>query len=248
MPRSSSCSAARSPTRGGYPAAPGRCGPAAARPHPAQPEPASRSTATARPGNRTGVRWSKSAASAGAGHSAPALHNVRQRRLCGQRSSRRRPCRCLVVRALPDGGGASHCGGLRNAGCGAGERQCRQGQPRSRPGGTTGAGIPARRRTATANRVAAATPSTMSSWPELTIKYLPPGGPPAMAGAHPGGRQHCWSVPRSTRTGGGVQPGLRASPAARELPGLATVPPWLSRSVQRRSGCSTGGITRCWPR
>ena len=42
---------------------------------------------------------------------------------------------------------------------------------------TTGGGISARRPAATANRVTAATPMTMSSWPECTVTYLPPPRP-----------------------------------------------------------------------
>ena len=57
---------------------------------------------------------------------------------------------------------------------------------------TTGAGTPVRRSTATANRVNAATPRTTSSWPELTIRYLPLDAPAANSRGPLPQRQHRW--------------------------------------------------------
>ena len=67
----------------------------------------------------------------------------------------------------PDGYNKIFITGIRNTGTGAGTTS------------TTGAGTPARCSTATANRVTAAMLRMTSSWPELTIRYLPPGARPA---------------------------------------------------------------------
>ena len=56
---------------------------------------------------------------------------------------------------------------------------------------TTGAGTPARCSTATTNRVTAAMLRMTSSWPELTIRYLPLGAWPANSRPPPQHQRRC---------------------------------------------------------
>lgn len=123
---------------------------------------------------------------------------------------------------------------------------------------TTGAGTPARRSTATANRVNAATLRTTSSWPELTIRYLPLGARPANSCGPLPRRQHrC--PPASQNQAVSHAPAVpatsagRAVSAATDRPANESALNWSCRSPRVSRAClrspqnqaSTVEVTRC---
>ena len=123
---------------------------------------------------------------------------------------------------------------------------------------TTGVGTPARRSTATANRVNAATLRTTSSWPELTIRYLPLGARPANSCGPLPQRQHrC--PPASQNQAVSHAPAVpatragRAVSAATDRPANESALNWSCRSPRVSRAClrspqnqaSTVEVTRC---